>query len=104
MKASRRIAATCVLCIGASIAAAAQPWVELHGSAAVPPSAMHRKAKHVLFTFARSGGFAGAATAIRASVSLQRNGGSVSAPERAGYHHNLTAEESAQVRERIKKV
>jgi hypothetical protein len=58
----------------------------------------NKKAKKVSFSFTRSGGFAGAATSIHAIVTLEPNGGSVSAPDKVGYHRALTAQESAQLR------
>jgi hypothetical protein len=63
----------------------------------VSESNVKRKAKRVSFTFTRSGGFAGRATRIQATVVLEPNGGAVSAPDRAGYHRSLSAEESAQL-------
>jgi hypothetical protein len=67
-------------------------------NAKVLKSKVNRKVKKVSFTFTRSGGVAGKATAIRASVTLEPNGGSVSAPEKAGYHRVLTAEEAAKLK------
>jgi hypothetical protein len=69
----------------------------LQSTETVSESNVKRKAKRVSFTFTRSGGFAGKATRIQANVTLDPNGGAVFAPDRAGYHRSLNAEESAQL-------
>ena len=90
-----------VTCICSIIRPAMQgyPLHESHlqSTEAVSESNVKRKAKRVSFTFTRSGGFAGKATRIQASVTLDPNGGAVFAPDRAGYHRSLSAEESAQL-------
>lgn len=51
------------------------------------------------FTFARSGGFAGAATAIQGEVTFDEDGGRVTSSH--GYARDLTPAETAQIRSMI---